>query len=243
MRWGNTLSVLAKQITLSPLDGEFTVSRKTPFLFACGLLGATILSSNPVQAATLSTYNLTGTNSTAASFMVAGTPGALGAPTLTVSAFDNCTNVLIDESCTDSAVGRNVSGMGVDAVSNAVVGDGEILRLFFDQMVRVVNVTFAGITSPDRFNLAIDTIVRVTDGDPANTNPVTVTLANNPFSLTEVQRSGFYFDFSKGTYKLQSIDIEYGADVVPTPALLPGLVGLGVGALRRRQRQLKQVEA
>jgi hypothetical protein len=213
------------------------VSRKNPFLFACGLLGVTILSSNPAQAATLSTYNLTGTNDNAASFTVTGTPIAPGAPTLTVSALDNCTNVLTYAGCTVGSVGRNSSGMGVDAVATAVVGEGEILRLFFDQMVRVVNVTFSGITSPDRFNLAIDTIVKVTDGDPANTNPVTVILADNPFNLTEVQRSGFYFDFSKGTYKLQSIDIQYGTDVVPTPALLPGLVGLGLGVIRRRKQQ------
>jgi hypothetical protein len=207
----------------------------TKFLLAvCTGVGLVGLAQGSVQAATL-TYNLTGTNSTNSSFQFISP----GTPTLTVSAFTGCTSVVTYAGCSTGTVGRNNDGMGVGNNAGSQVNDNEILRLAFNQLVRVVDVTFSNINDgDDRFNLSIDTIARITNGNPANTNPVTVILGNAPFSLSGVQRSGFFFDFSNGSYKLQSIRVDYGTDVVPTPALLPGLVGLGLGVIRRRKQQV-----
>jgi hypothetical protein len=220
-------------VTLN-LYGDFRMMHSAKFLLAvCAGVGMFSLAQGSAQAATLN-YNLTGSNSTGSSFLLTSP----GAPNLTVSAFTGCSNVATYAGCSIGTVGRNADGMGVGNNANAQIGDDEILRLFFNQMVRVVSVTFSDMNAgSDRFNLAIDTITKVANGNPDNTDPVTVILANSPFNLTGAQRSGFYFDFSNAAYKLQSITVDYGTDVVPTPALLPGLVGLGLGVIRRRKQQ------
>jgi hypothetical protein len=204
-------------------------------LMACTALGVASVVQGSAQAATLSTYNLDPSGTfTGPSFTV---DGSAGGPLLTVSALGG-----LD-------VGQNGSGTGVSNASgpgsgvNAVVELNETLRLQFASIVRIVSVTFGQLDNAgdgEEAALSIDGVPLTALSTLVFTPPIaTVDLATLVPNLAT--RSGFFFDFSgtdaNDTYKIRSVTIEYGADVVPTPALLPGLVGLGLGVIRRRKQQ------
>lgn len=202
-------------------------------LATCGTLGAAVMMQGSAQAATLTTYDLTGSNATQSSFTVNGSNGG---PTLTVSALPS-----------DQFVGRNGSGMGVGPNANETIELNETLRLFFSQMVRVVSVTFSTLDNAqtgDAYSLSIDGNF-LSSGTLFNPPISTVNLATLITDLDD--RSGYFFDFSAldldDDYKVSSIAVEYGSDVVPTPALLPGLIGLGFGVLRRRKNPAEADQA
>jgi hypothetical protein len=227
------------------------------FLLAvCTGVGLVGLAQGSVQAATLTTYDLTvGGNANAPSLGVIGSAG--GSPSLTVRGIGG--NV---GRRSTSLLGADGLGMGVGSQTGLLLGSdvvnvGETLQFEFGQLVRIVSATFTRldiVPNGDDFTLAIDSISRVSgaNGD----------LGVNPFDngnqfldngtrlvtfaglggLTPAQLSGFFFDFgvqdNNDDYKLSQIVVEFGTDVVPTPALLPGLVGLGLGVIRRRRQQL-----
>jgi hypothetical protein len=197
-------------------------------LMACTAFGVASVVQGSAQAATLSTYNLGPSGSfVGPSFTV---NGSAGGPLLTVSALGGLN------------VGQNGSGTGVGTLPSADVELGETLRLQFSQIVRLVSVTFNQLDNAsggDAASLKID----------LNNIPLNAALFVPPISTIDLAtlipnldtRSGFFFDFSaldsNDDYKISQLVIEYGTDVVPTPALLPGLVGLGLGIIRRRRQK------
>jgi hypothetical protein len=222
-------------------------------LVVCTGVGMVGLAQGAAEAATLTTYNLTtGVNANAASFGVTGSAG--GSPALTVRGVGG--NVGRQSTVSPLLSSAGLLGMGVGNQAGLLLGSdvvnvGETLQFEFSQLVRIVSATFTRldlVPDGDEFTLAIDNISRVSG---ANGSLVPGLLLDNGTKLvtfaglgglTPDQRSGFFFDFgvqdANDDYKLSQIVVEFGTDVVPTPALLPGLVGLGLGVIRRRKQQV-----
>ena len=74
-------------------------------------------------------------------------------------------------------------------------------------------------------------------------NPATIAA----FGTGYIQSSGLTFfqtfdgsPFNSATNVLDEGTVTYGVQAVPAPALLPGLIGLGVGVLRKRRAEAKE---
>lgn len=138
-------------------------------------------------------------------------------------------------------------------------GSNETLKLTFDQTVRIVSAVFSrvGINTPriglippvasnDYYNLSSDTAgALATNRDIPEGNLLDTDTGLEDFTafLSSTQRTGSIFNFSvpsgnglaSSDYQLRSIEVE--AVPVPTPALLPGLIGMGLGLVRKRKQE------
>jgi hypothetical protein len=209
------------------------------------------LSAGSAQAVTFS-FNLTPNNFTTA---VGNFPGvssinfSQGGIGLTATA--------VDENNTPRNVIQNNQGLGVyipgltpipDDIQIDANGLDETLKLTFDQTVKIISATFSRVGSPvagignDFYTLfsnagPIATNQDIPGGNLTDTATGTVNFAaflnttGNVFSFTVPGGGGL----NTSDYQLRSIDVD--AVPVPTPALLPGLIGMGLGLVRKRKQE------
>jgi len=130
----------------------------------------------------------------------------------------------------------------------------EKLRLTFSPGVRLLSATFGQVGSNDTFNLAVQGVSKIaslqipgglpSDNGGTLTGPNPATNVNFVALLSKADRTGTFFDFgtnsARDDYFLSTVTVT----PVPTPALLPGLIALGAGMLRKRKAEAAEaVEA
>lgn len=183
---------------------------------------ASIVSASPVEAATV--FDFTGPSN-----------GNAGVPSL---------NFIVDgltvtaTGSTQDGDSRNVTqgsnGIGVTnggPLDSQVDGFGpdDVLNLFFSESVRLVSATFGSSQANDEFQLLVDGAEFFgTNGESTGSGPFIFNPSPGPsesFGFTVTENNDDYF--------LQSLVVE----TIPTPALLPGLIGMGAAALRRRRQE------
>lgn len=141
-------------------------------------------------------------------------------------------------------IGPNTTVPFVGSVPDDPQVDGlfrtETLKLAFNQTVRLLSATFGRVGSSvlpggpinDDFNLTINGVAAFS-GDVPGGN----LLDTGTGTATFTSFLGSNFDFSVlnagDDYFIQSLTVE----AIPTPALLPGLVGFGIAALRKRKAE------
>lgn len=115
----------------------------------------------------------------------------------------------------------------------------ETLKLAFNQTVRLLSATFARVTAGgsltnDDFKLTVNGVPAFSGDIPGGSNFFT---DNGTGTATFGSLIGSNFDFSvlnfSDDYFVKSLTVE----AVPTPALLPGVIGFGLAALRKRKAQ------
>jgi hypothetical protein len=232
-------------------------------LLATGTAAIAIgLSAGSAQAVTFS-FNLTPNNLTTAVGNFPGVPslsfsqGGIGLTATAVDENNTPRNVIQN----NQGLGVYIPGVTPlpDSVQIDANGLDETLRLSFNQTVRIVSAVFSrvGIDIPgtrlrppvatnDYYNLSSDTAGAlatnrdIPGGDLADAD---TGLEDFTAFLSSTQRTGSIFNFSvpgggglaSSDYQLRSIEVE--AVPVPTPALLPGLIGLGLGLVRKRKQE------
>lgn len=130
----------------------------------------------------------------------------------------------------------------------------EKLRLTFNPGVRLLSATFGQVGTNDMFSLAVQGISKLANqaipGGNAGDSGGTLTGSNAATNvnfvalLAKADRTGTFFDFGtndkKDDYFLSTVTVAQ----VPTPALLPGLIAMGVGMMRKRKSEAAEaVEA
>lgn len=189
---------------------------------------ATLAFSSSANAATV--FNFNGSNAIQSSF-------TFTEDDLTVTATGSTVGV------TPSQVSRTVAGLGVVSAADTnnqidAFGPDETLSLFFNQQVRLVSAVFGSVDASadgDDFLLLVNGV----DFFGGGVNiPNTGSRVSFDFSPIPGPAQNFAFTVGSGLaaggddYALRSLTVE----VVPTPALLPGLVGMGFAALRKRRQ-------
>lgn len=162
------------------------------------------------------------------------------------------TATAVDENNASRNVIQNNQGLGVytsgaDSVQVDANGLDETLRLTFDQTVKIISATFSRVGSAapivggnDFYTLfsdagAIATSQDIPGGNVLDTDTGTVNFAaflnttGTVFSFTVPGGSGL----NTSDYQLNSVDVE----AIPTPALLPGLLGFGFSLVRKRKQE------
>lgn len=130
---------------------------------------------------------------------------------------------------------------GLDSLQVDGLDTNEILNLTFNQTVRIISATFSrvGINVPildrngnDDFRLLVDE-VEVLAADIPGGNLFDLDTGTYTFSPLIAQGSTLGFGvINRGDdYLLTNLTVE----TIPTPAMLPGLIGMGVVALRKRK--------
>jgi hypothetical protein len=185
------------------------------FLNSLVVAGAIVAIGSPAQAA-LITFDLVGPN--------------LIAPTLSYSDPSGLSAISsgFSDSGKTSFVSRNTSGLGVTTSASAGLINGDkTLQLEFNQVIKVISATFGSVNTNDDFLMTVG-INYVAAAIPGSA----------PFIFSPLLSPGNVVQFSKfntgDSYRLKTITVDYSPTAVPTPAMLPGLVGLGLGVLRRR---------
>ena len=125
----------------------------------------------------------------------------------------------------------------------------EKLRLTFSPGVRLLSATFGQVGSNDTFNLAVQGVSKIASlqipgGLATDAGGTPATNVNFVALLSKADRTGTFFDFGTNSaqddYFLSTVTVT----PVPTPALLPGLIALGAGVLRKRKAEAAEaVEA
>ncbi|NJL46658.1 MAG: PTPA-CTERM sorting domain-containing protein [Leptolyngbyaceae cyanobacterium SM2_5_2] len=220
------------------LTGTLTVS---------AIATAAVISAQPAQALQIVTYNFFGSNqhSSQLNFSPVGFPSAFSV-TATASRLNLQTNVSSDVNVAIRPQGIGVQGgPSGPEISKGIVGGHtliETLRLNFNgQVVRLISATFGDGQNNDDFRLLKgDGTLIVEAKTKAQQNSATPTFNFAQANVNESARTGTIFDFTVpalGTdddYFLRSLTVE----VIPTPAaVLPGLVGMGAAAFRKKQQQ------
>ena len=143
-----------------------------------------------------------------------------------------------DLSFTRNGVG--IVGNGSNTINGSQVSDDpntnvnearandERFRLDFSKQVKFTEIVFGNNNGSDDYTLRID---GSTFGSPNTDIPLSGVLSLNTIFGTR-------FDIearqSNDNFRITSIS----GEVIPTPALLPGLLGLGTAALRRRREEI-----
>jgi hypothetical protein len=145
-------------------------------------------------------------------------------------------------SVAQTARGLGIYQGGLDLLQIDRVGTNEVLNLSFNQAVRLVSATFGAVGRDDDFRLSIDSLVKLTGDIPGGTLFDT---GSGTFdfvaALLPAARTGTVFSFdpirNNDAYFIKGLTVETLPTAIPTPALLPGLIGVGAAALRRRQAE------
>jgi hypothetical protein len=145
----------------------------------------------------------------------------------------------------------------VDSAQIDANGSDETLKLTFDQTIRIVSATFSRVgfggnssaLGNDFYTLSSNIGGSlVTNKLIPGGNILDLGTGSENFTafLSSAQRTGSVFNFSvpsgggilSSDYQLLNLTVE----AVPTPALLPGLLGLGVSLARKRKQQALAAE-
>jgi hypothetical protein len=185
--------------------------------------GAIAAIGSPAQAAQI-TFSLVGSKAPATTFNYSDPSGL----TLSVTALGQTIN-------------QNASGLGVSGNNSSDVDSNETIQFQFNQVVKLVNTVFSNIDADDQYtlwtgNTPASVVQQIIAGSFAGVGERTTTF---PILVSSNSRTAQVFQFSTfdstDDYRLKSITVDDGKPTaVPTPAMLPGLVGLGLGVLRRR---------
>jgi len=127
-----------------------------------------------------------------------------------------------------------ISGPGIDPL--------EKIKLVFSPGVRLLAATFGKVGGDDDFSLFVhgnQLFTGKVPGAPGGNNDSGIGIANfavaGTYFIPQNSRTGTTFEFgtlnSTDDYFLRGVSVK----TVPAPALLPGLIGLGVAALRKRK--------
>jgi len=147
--------------------------------------------------------------------------------------------------------GLGVVSLGVPNDSQQIDGMNflEKLRLTFNPGVRLLSATFGRVGTNDTFNLAVQGVSKIASlqipgGLATDAGGTPATNVNFVALLSKADRTGTFFDFGTNSaqddYFLSTVTVT----PVPTPALLPGLIALGAGILRKRKAEAAEaVEA
>lgn len=215
-------------------------AKVTAFAASAATVAATALTVAPVttapaQAATF-TYSFSGGPTLPAPYTFSGS-----APLTSVTA-------------NSGTVVRGADGLGIyqglsdilDSTQVDGLGVNEILNLTFNQTVKIVSATFrrvgngSGISSVlfggnDDFRLLVNGVQVLTadipGGNSSDTDTGTYTFSS---SIATGSILGFGAINGSDDYFLSNITVE----TIPTPALLPGLLALGAGVLRKRKSEM-----
>jgi hypothetical protein len=165
---------------------------------------------------------------------------------------------------TPALVVQNNQGLGVyssvlDDPQIEANGSNETLKLTFNQTIKIisatfsrvgsnVNIPFIGLVGNDSYSLSNGLLAIVTNKDIPGGNATDTDTGIETFTafLSSAQGTGSVFNFSAPSgggifgsdYQLLNLTVE----AVPTPALLPGLLGLGVSLARKRKQQALAAE-
>jgi hypothetical protein len=185
------------------------------------VVGAIVAIGSPAQSAQI-TFSLVGSNASAKTFNYSDPSGL----TLAVTALGQTIN-------------QNASGLGVSGNNTSDIDSNEKIQFQFDKKITLLSAIFSAVDSDDRYTLSSGTISSALFPD----------ITGSLLSLKNVGDLEVLFDLelvrgkvlqfsaygTKSDYRLKSITVDDGKPTaVPTPAMLPGLVGLGLGVLRRR---------
>lgn len=210
-------------------------------LAATATVAAALVTVAPAEAATIRSYDFQGTNPI--------TSFTLGSDPFLTSVTANPSGTVVQGS---NGLGiRQPSIFGIDLDSAQIDGFGvnETLNLTFNQTVRIISATFRGVGNDLGTGLFNDDLRLLVDGTqaftgdivPGNGNPLVDSLTgtiNFPFTIAQGQTLGFSVINASDDYFLSGLEVE----VIPTPALLPGLIGMGLAALRKRKGEAEQSE-
>jgi hypothetical protein len=186
------------------------------FLSSLVILAPIVAITAPAQAAQI-TFNFVGPSLISPSLSYSDPSGL----SVTSSGFS--------DSGKTSFVSRNTSGLGVttNAAAAGLINGDKVLQLDFNHIIQVINATFGSVNTGDDFLMTVGHHY-VADAVPSSA----------PFVFSPLLSPGNIVQFSKfntgDSYRLKSITVDYTPTSVPTPALLPGLVGMALGVLRRR---------
>jgi hypothetical protein len=197
------------------------------FWNSLAVVGAIVAIGSPAQAAQI-TFSLVGSNASAKTFNYSDPSGL----TLAVTALGQTIN-------------QNASGLGVTGNGKTDINNGEKLLFQFTKSVELVNAVFSNIDSNDQYTLwtgnDLDSLTQqIQVGTFSGTGERTARFSD--VSIPDKTAKIFQFSTVDPTefaptddYRLKSITVDDGKPTaVPTPAMLPGLVGLALGLLRRR---------
>jgi hypothetical protein len=191
------------------------------------VVGAIVAIGSPAQAAQI-TFSLVGPKTSAKIFNYSDSSGL----NLAVTAFGQTIN-------------QDVAGLGVTGNGKADINDGEKLLFQFTKSVELVNAVFSNIDSNDQYTLwtgnTLDSLIKQIKVGTFSGNGELIARFGD-VSIPDKTAKIFQFSTVDPTefaptddYRLKSITVDDGKPTaVPTPAMLPGLVGLGLGVLRRR---------
>jgi hypothetical protein len=131
---------------------------------------------------------------------------------------------------TNSSLENNqVDGLGLD----------ETLNLLFSEQINLLAATFARVGTNDEFKLLVNGNQFISADIPGGNGSDTA-IGKFSFSPSPVGTLfGFTVTDNNDDYFLKSVEFT----PIPTPALLPGLIGMGLAAIRKRKgEQAEQPE-
>jgi hypothetical protein len=184
--------------------------------------GAIVAIGSPAQAAQV-TFSLVGSKDPATMFNYSDPSGL----TLLVTALGQMIN-------------QNAAGLGIDGNGNLSINKGEKIRFQFNQTVKLIDAVFSDVDKDDNYIISTgESAGSLVQQGPAGTLSTTGESVAKFSVVDPKDKTTKIFQFSTydstDDYRLKSITVDDGKPTpVPTPAMLPGLVGLGLGVLRRR---------
>lgn len=157
--------------------------------------------------------------------------------------------VTVDVSANVGAVSQSSNGLGIttgindDRAEIDEVGPDEALEFDFgDVLIESLVVTFGRVGLNDQYQLFADGI-SVGSGDIPGGNINDNDQGSLAFSLS-APSSVFSFETlnANDDYSIVGFTVET-FETIPTPALLPGLLGMGAAALRKRRHETAEAKA
>jgi hypothetical protein len=192
------------------------------FWNSLAVVGAIVAIGSPAQAAQV-TFSLVGSKDPATMFNYSDPSGL----TLLVTALGQMIN-------------QNAAGLGIDGNGNLSINKGEKIRFQFNQTVKLIDAVFSDVDKDDNYIISTgESAGSLVQQGPAGTLSTTGESVAKFSVVDPKDKTTKIFQFSTydstDDYRLKSITVDDGKPTaVPTPAMLPGLVGLGLGLLRRR---------
>lgn len=198
----------------------------TGALFAGTLALGVIAQADPAEAITFDFDGSTGTSFTEGGLGVVATADAtLGTPVVT-----------------NSSDGLGIRSSRFDTTPFQIdsIGPDESLNLTFDKLVKPLFATLKRVSVADDASVTLQSVTldltEIFSGDiPGggffNGFEGTIAFNNSTTPFGQVLTFGTNDGFD--SYTLSSLEVE----VIPTPALLPGLLGMGAAALRKRKQE------
>lgn len=171
-----------------------------------------------------------------------------GGPTSFTADGINLTVAAFDEDGDPATVAQNGFGIGVFSggidlgqLDNGIFGggnDSESLKFTFDQPIRLISALFTLVNFNDDYSLLDGSGTLLVDDRDIPGSGLGSGLEDFTAFLSLEQRTGSMFTFTvpsgnRDSYRLSSLEVE----AVPTPAILPGLLGLGLSLARKRKKQ------